>query len=201
MPNKKPQQSEEPAGDPVLVGRVDAMMSTELAKDTPPMPKAAKSKPNTKQTAAKPKSQKTAPKLPPKLLKSLETETSKPAKSEALAGPPIVIKLADEGETSPEPDAEPESKPEGELPEPEETDQGQPNDLLEDSDTNKAVDDIVAHESDTILAVNDALAARQQEDAQPGRPAGSRSRHKWLWFIGFVILVGTAVDAFIFLSK
>jgi hypothetical protein len=175
MPKKKPEEPEQSADDKALEHRVDVMMSTELAE----VSALAAEKLGDKSDAAG--EQKTAPKLPAKLDQIVEAaEASKP---------PIVITLADEAEPEPAPAPEPAPV------------QTQENDPLEDSGTNEAVDDIVAKEGDTILAVGDAMVAREQRTASPGQTSGGTAKHKWLWFLVLVVLAGTAVDVFLFVSR
>jgi hypothetical protein len=189
MPNKKPTKSEKPDGDPVMVRRADAIVSVDQLETTPEVkvkPPAGKPKSKAKASAAKaakPPATKTAPKLSPKLLEGLETnyEAESP-----------------EPETPPEPEAETPEAPEAPDLEPIEDPAADDIDPLEDDDTDQAVDDIVAHEGDTVLAVNDALVAREEGEAEP---AGPRVKHMWAWFILFIVLAGSAVDAYIFLSK
>jgi hypothetical protein len=199
MPKKKSSELEELAEDQVLVRRVDAMMSTELPEDAPVKPPATVVEPDKKRlTVDMPKDQKTAPQLPPKSLKDTETDEvtkDKITKLETPAKPPLVITLADEAnedKTSEEPTAESKTNEPAQKTEPKA-------DPLEDNATDQAVDDIVSHEGDTVLAVNDALTARQQATAQPGQPSG-RSRHKWLWLVILIILLGTAADVAIYLT-
>lgn len=206
MPSKKPKKpakSETPDGDPVLVRRVDAIMNVDPTVTLPPSdPTPSTAKPTKTKTKAKakpkkPATTKTAPKLSPKLLEGLETNYESEA---TTADPPLVVKLADEGQESPELEAEPEAAPDLEpIEDPTDTETNV--DSLEDNDTDKAVDDIVAREGDTVLAVNDALVAREQDQAEATAPAGPRVKHKWAWFIFLIIVVGSAVDAYIFLTK
>lgn len=176
MSKKKSDEPEESAENQELVRRVDAMMSTELPEEA-------------------------APKVPPKRPKT--KDDADVTKLEPPADPPIVITLADENK-SPEP-PEP-SDPPQEPAADSDTKSGEPSedqtqDPLEDSATDEAVDDIVAHEGDTVLAVNDALTARKQATAQPGQPSGPRSSHKWLLIIILIILLGTAADVAIYLTR
>lgn len=199
MSKKKANKPEESAENQELVRRVDAMMSTELPDEPPARPVSIVVAPDDqKPVPVKTKNQKTAPKLSPKLLKSVEgDEVTKDevTKLKTPAKPPIVITLADEDKAAEEPAAKPEAEEAAAEPP-----KAQDKDPLEDSATDKAVDDIVAHEGDTVLAVTDALTARQQAVAQPGRPSG-RSDHKWLWLLILIILLGTAADVAIYLSR
>lgn len=186
MPKKKPEEPEQSADDKALEHRVDVMMSTELAEVSALAAEKLGDKKPADTSDAK-EDQKTAPKLPPKLTKVVEAaEAHKP---------PIVITMADETEAETEPEPEPAPAPE---PAPVQT---QENDPLEDSGTDEAVDDIVAKEGDTILAVGDAMVAREQRTASPGQTSGGTTRHKWLWFLVLVVLAGTAIDVFLFVSR
>jgi hypothetical protein len=190
MPKKKPEEPEQSADDKALEHRVDVMMSTELAEVSAlAAEKLGAKKPAGKSdTAAE---QKTVPKLPAKFTKAIEApEASEP---KVPAEPPIVITLADEAEAEPEPEPAP-------APEPAQS-QTQENDPLEDSSTNEAVDDIVAKEGDTILAVGDAMVAREQKTASLGQTSGGTAKHKWLWFLVLVVLLGTAADVYLFVSR
>jgi hypothetical protein len=190
MPSKKPKKSiksETPDGDQVLVRRVDAMMNVDQPEVEPPSdpePVTAKPKPKTKAKPKpkKPAATKTAPKLSPKLLEGLETNYE----NEAPVEPEVELEA--------EPDIEP-------IEDPGDTDTSTDADPLEDPTTDEAVDDIVAHEGDTVLAVNDALLAREQDQAEAATPAGPRVKHKWGWFIFLIVVIGSAIDAYIFLSK
>jgi hypothetical protein len=199
MPKKKPDEPEQSADDKALEHRVDVMMSTELAKVSALAAEKLGGKKPAASSEAKSEvkeDQKTAPKLSAKLLKGVEAgEASEEPKTPAE--PPIVIALADEAkpeEPAPAPEV-PESQPE---PAPTLTPE---NDPLEDSGTDEAVDDIVAKEGDTILAVGDALVAQEQRTATPGQTSGPPSKHKWLWFLVLVVLAGTAIDVFLFMSR
>ena len=198
MPKKKPEEPEQSADDKALEHRVDVMMSTELAE----VSALAAEKLGAKKPAASSEAksevkedQKTAPKLSAKLTKAIEAAEAPELK--VPAEPPIVITLADEAkpeEPVPAPEV-PESQPEA-TPEP-----SQENDPLEDSSTNEAVDDIVAKEGDTILAVGDAMVAREQKTASPGHTSGVTAKHKWLWFLVLIVLLGTAADVYLFVSR
>jgi hypothetical protein len=215
MPKKKSSEPKESAKNQELVRRVDKMMSTELPADVPAKSVVMADEPDDKKPApSAPKNQKTAPELSPKLLKDAEAEKVEVTKLETPDKPPIVISLADEDMTSEKQLDEPPSESPEETPEepaieakpeaaPTETDklpQAPAKDPLEDNATDKAVDDIVAHEGDTVLAVNDALTARKEATAQPGRPSGARSHHRWFWLIILIILLGTAADVAIYLT-
>ena len=133
---------------------------------------------------------------------STELPKEKVSKLETTTKPPIVIALADE--TKPGPDPAPEVGPDiddgiaqGSEPQ---TEPVQADNLLEDSDTDEAVDEIVANESDTMLAVSDALSARKQKLLSSGRKHGGPIKHKWIWLLVFVVLLGTAIDFLLFAS-
>ncbi len=191
MRDKKKSESGKTSEQEELVQRVDSMMSTELPADVPPKPTVMTDEPDDKKPASSaPKNQKTAPELSKKLLKDKKAEETEVTKLETPDKPPIVISLADEDE----------DKASGEQPD-ESSEETPAKDPLEDKATDKAVDDIVAHEGDTVLAVNDALTARKQATAEPGQPSGPRSSHKLFWIIIYIILLGIAADAAIFLLR
>jgi hypothetical protein len=187
MPKKKPEEPEQSTDDKALEHRVDVMMSTELAEVSALAAEKLGGKKRADTSDAK-EDQKTAPKLSAKLLKGVEaSDASEEPKTPAK--PPIVIALADEAEPEPAPAPEPAPV------------QTQENDPLEDSGTDEAVDDIVAKEGDTILAVGDAITAREQRTAAPGQTSGGTARHKWIWFLVLVVLIGTAIDVFLFVLR
>lgn len=203
MPKKKPDELEPSLQQKSLEHRVDAMMSTELARiSTLAAEKLPEKKTTTKEDTIG--NQKTAPNLPAKLLKSVESSEASEAVPPAKA--PIVIALTDDTKAKPAPvsednsdandDTTPAQLPQAELAQ----DQSPENDLLEDNSTNEAVDDIVAKESDTVLAVGDALIAREQRLASPEPTHDSVIKHKWTWFLLLVVLFGTIIDFFIFKS-
>jgi hypothetical protein len=224
MPSKKPKQAEEPDANQELVKRIDAMMSTELPSDTSSEAKAAVVEPEGQKTAPKlpakllkdtesdkpAKSRKSKKSAEPPIVIKLADEgkslsepdlkpedTTNPATKEDDSNAVDDKKMPPEQTSAVEPEEPAENAADDE---PNGEDENPPSDPLEDSATDKAVDDIVAHEGDTILAVNDALVARKQADAQPGRPSGKQGKHKWLWFVGLVVLIGTAIDLFLLLS-
>jgi hypothetical protein len=205
MPNKKSDEPEMSADEQALEHRVDVMMSTELVGADPAVSVPVAEKPDDKKPTSKVTGdQKTAPKLPAKLLKNVKSDEAPEPKTPAA--PPIVIALADETEPGPNLVSEDGQDTEADVAEAAEfqtepaQDQNQKNDLLEDSSTDEAVDEIVANESDTILAVDDALAVRKQRLISAGQTHGGFVKHKWIWFLGFVVLLGTAIDLFIFIS-
>jgi hypothetical protein len=188
MTKKKSEEPEQSTNDKALEHRVDVMMSTELAEVSAlAAEKLGAKKPVGESDTAG--DQKTAPKLPAKLTKVVEAAEASEPKTPTES--PIVITLADEAEAEPEPAPAPEAVPV----------QTQENDPLEDSGTDEAVDDIVAKEGDTILAVGDAMVAREQRTAAPGQTSGGTAKHKWVWFLILIVLIGTAVDVFLFVSR
>jgi hypothetical protein len=196
MPKKKPDEPEQSDDEKVLVQRVDAMMSTELEKVSAlAAEKLGGKKPAAKSTAVG--DQKTAPKLPAKLRKDAEAdEVSEP---KTPPEPPIVIALSDETKPeAPEP-AAPDPVPQDDDPAP--APPSPANDPLEDSGTDQAVDDIVAKEGDTMLAFGDAVVAREQRTAEPGQTSGPSAKHSWLWFLFLVVLAGSAIDVYLFVSR
>lgn len=167
MSNKKSEATDKSAELQELESRVDAMMSTELAKAK--LPKSAPA-PAAKKTSSLrvisnyDDSRKTAPELSPKLLKNIKTDPSPPPEPSA----------------QPEPPAEPTAAPASPKP---------AKNILEDSETDKAVEDIVVHEGDTQLAVDDAIAKRRTAEAELQNQRGVLSAiftsyWTWLFIIG-----------------
>lgn len=187
MAKDKTKPTEQAKEDP-LTRRVDEMMDVRR-----PDPSAAAADAPAKSDKTPPpldifKDAPTAPKLPPKLLKEIEEETSKDD-GEKITVSRVAAKKPESTKQEVPDSTEPEVADKTVEALPEEAESAE----IDNPDTDKAVQDIVAKEGDEVLAVEDAQTKQASQPPTSGHgwkaKLGGFFKNKWTWVGLAVVLV------------